>query len=123
MLVERLIQTQRTTPNDGSLFNTPHRTLSGNREGRYPEESGFQVAELPYRGNKLLMVLVAPMAHDGLGHVEQQLTSENLSKWLGQFQQRSMHVKLPKLKLATNVYAGRCQQSGYAATDGHGTCI
>ncbi len=90
---------------DGSLFATPQRISthsSPDPKTLYPDKSGFLVAELPYKGKELSMVLLVPQDPDGLGAVERSLTSTNLQAWLTQLESRGMNVQMPKFKLATD---------------------
>src|SRR5439155_18155047 len=48
-----------------------------------PNPDGFQLLELPYRGHTLAMVVVRPKGHDGLAALEDRLTVDTLSTWLG----------------------------------------
>lgn len=66
-----------------------------------PNPDGFQVLELPYRGNTLSMIVLLPKKHEGLLSLEKQVTSGSLSKWLETMQQQEVHVFLPKFKLET----------------------
>lgn len=87
---------------DGRFFKTPRMIGFQNEKApTYPGKDGFAVAELPYKGKELSMVLVAPMDAGGLDAIEATLSSDNLSHWLGKLEQRNMHVKLPKFKMET----------------------
>ncbi len=90
---------------DGSLFATPQRVSTSSTpdpKKMYPDKRGFLVAELPYKGKELSMVLIVPQAPDGLGALEKTLTSANLQAWLNQLERRDMNVQMPKFKLETN---------------------
>lgn len=90
---------------DGSLFAMPQRVSTHSApdpKTLYPDKSGFLVAELPYKGRELSMVLLVPRDPDGLGAVEKTLTSTNLQAWLTQLESRDMNVQMPKFKLETN---------------------
>jgi serine protease inhibitor len=88
---------------DGTPFQTPA-TISRNEAeaSLYPGKGGFQVAELPYKGKDLAMVLVVPQDLDGLAAVEKQLTAENVAAWLGAIEAREMDVAMPKFRLETD---------------------
>jgi serpin B len=90
---------------EGKWFTTPTTydpTRPTDEQNLYPEGKGFTMAELPYKGGRLSMLLVAPRAADGLPHVEKLLTPERLAEWVGKLESRSMSwVKMPKLNLAT----------------------
>jgi serine protease inhibitor len=88
---------------DGSRFTTPRDvTHDAKPDTLYPGLGGFQIAELPYKGKELSMVLVVPQDLDGLAAVEKQLTAENVAAWLGAIEAREMHVALPKFRLETD---------------------
>lgn len=94
---------------DGTLFATPDRVpIRGNDPGpaRYPGAGGFAMAKLPYKGDEISMILIAPMAHDGLSAVEEKLSSARLDEWIGKLKQRQTEIVLPKFKLETNYTLG-----------------
>lgn len=92
---------------DGSFFETP--VLVGfatKKEKLYPSSDGFVIAELPYKGNRLAMTVIAPRSPNGLQAIEKQLTGDALTRWLSRLQPRSVQVKLPKFKLETEYELG-----------------
>jgi RNA polymerase sigma factor (sigma-70 family) len=91
---------------DGSLFDTPRMQKRGGGGNNYPGKGGFSVLELPYKGGALSMVLLAPNDPSGLAAVEQRLTPERLSAWLGKLVKRDVNVFLPKFKLETDYTLG-----------------
>ncbi|MFW6161974.1 MAG: serpin family protein [Planctomycetota bacterium] len=91
---------------DGSLFDTPRRIRAGQREGLYPGADGFAVLELPYKGDELAMVVIAPNSPDGLPALENKLTREALVAWIAKAQKRKTHVLLPRFKLETDYKLG-----------------
>jgi serine protease inhibitor len=100
---------------DGTFFNTPARVRIGaaDPENVYPDDRGFAVLELPYKGERLSMLVVAPRSADGLPALEKKLNSANLEGWVGKLQQRPVHVFLPKFKLETTYEMGdTLQQMG-----------
>jgi serine protease inhibitor len=89
---------------DGKSFDTPSRIARGGRVDEkklYPDEHGFAMLEMPYKGGELSMVVIAPRSPDGLAELEKKLTGGNLQAWLGKLQPRSVHVYVPKFKLET----------------------
>jgi len=86
---------------DGSLFNTPRRIRRGQKTALYPGAKGFAMLELPYKGDDITMVLIAPNSPGGLGAVEKKLATDSLAAWIGKLQKRKTHVFLPKFKLET----------------------
>ena len=89
---------------DGSLFKTPQRIdRSTKKETLYPGRDGFLMAELPYKGGDLCMVVLVPQDAGGLSALEKKLTTAHLHKWIGQLEKReSVNVQLPKFKLETD---------------------
>lgn len=91
---------------DGSPFDTPKMQKLGQKEGLYPGKDGLAMLELPYKGNDISMVLIAPNDPAGLTAIEEKLTPERLSAWLGKLANRKVHVYLPKFKLETDYKLG-----------------
>jgi serpin B len=88
---------------DGSLFVTPeHRSQGATIGAIYPGQGGFQIAELPYKGGTLAMVLVVPRDVDGLTAIEKELTAARLRAWLGKLDERVMSVSLPKFGIESS---------------------
>ncbi|QJW95892.1 serpin family protein [Frigoriglobus tundricola] len=70
------------------------------RAGRWEPE--FQVAELPYKGAELSMVVLVPGTHDGLPALEARLSAPALDGWLIKAQNANdTGLYLPKFKLET----------------------
>ncbi len=89
---------------DGSIFATPEMTSTrGHAEdaSNYPGNDGFLMAELPYKGGDLSMIVLLPQTPAGLKNLESNLSAENLSKWTGRLKARKVDVYLPKFKLET----------------------
>ncbi len=91
---------------DGSFFETPRIIGVVSKEKTYPDDNGFLIAELPYKGNRLAMTVIAPRSPSGLSTLEKKLTGEALTKWLARLESRSVQVKLPKFKLDTEYELG-----------------
>ena len=92
---------------DGSLFATPRNTRRGQKSGLYPGKDGFAMMELPYKGDDLAMVLIAPNDADGLAAVEKKLDAGRLAAWVGKLAKRKVHVFLPKFKMETDYKLGK----------------
>ncbi len=98
---------------DGSYFSTPVRISFGqDKKEFYPKADGFAIVELPYKGDDLSMVVIAPNDPVGLPAIEQQLTPENLAKWIGQIKKRDTNVFLPKFKMETDYTLGDADVPG-----------
>ena len=76
----------------------------------YPEADGFAMLELPYKGHRLSMVLIAPNRYDGLVTIEERLSAETLTRWIKQQGAWNVHVVLPRFRFDT----------GYRMTDSLG---
>lgn len=88
---------------DGTIFDTPTDIPTrGNKPQCYPARGGFTVASLPYKGEALSMVLLAPVSNDGLPAIEDKLTAGNLSGWIKALKKRTMRVKLPRFKMESD---------------------
>ncbi len=98
---------------DGSHFNTPTRIRRGqDPKELYPKVGGFAVVELPYKGDDLSMVVIAPNDPAGLPAVEEKLAPANLGRWIGQLKKRETHVYLPKFKMETEYTLGDAEAPG-----------
>ena len=67
-----------------------------------PNPDGFQVLEMPYRGNTLSMVLILPRRHDAIHELEHRLTAEALPAWLALLSLQDVQVSLPRFKMETS---------------------
>lgn len=88
---------------DGTFFNTPYEIALDKEKAApatYPD-GGFLLAELPIKGDKLSMVVIAPRKLDGLPNLEARLTGAKLSSWLAKLDRRAVSLSLPKFKLET----------------------
>ena len=89
---------------DGSEFPTPEKIPYDTRDEPdnsklYPGPGGFQVAELPYRGGELAMMIVLPHSADGLANLEGALEGGKLATWASRLASRKVAVLLPKFRL------------------------
>ena len=66
--------------------------------------------ELPYKGDDLSMVVIAPNDPAGLSAIEEKLTPDNLTQWVGQLKKRKTHVYLPKFKMETEYKLGDAEE-------------
>ena len=80
---------------DGSHAETPSRPT------RDVEEGGFAMLELPYLGNRLSMIVIAPNSPQGLPAVEKMLDEEALAQWMGELERSEVMVFLPRWKVET----------------------
>jgi serpin B len=70
---------------------------------RYFASDGVQMVELPYAGDRMSMVVILPIAADGLSAVEKDLTAERVHGWVEKLHSRPGEVLLPRFK-TTNEY-------------------
>jgi serine protease inhibitor len=93
---------------DGTFFNTPAEIAEGEKDQTklYPGAGGFQMLELPYRGERVSLVLLAPRSPGGLEALEKQLTAAHFQTWAGRLLQRAAHVSVPKFKLEASYDLG-----------------
>ncbi len=64
-----------------------------------PAAGGFQIAALPYRGDRLEFVVLLPDAPDGLTRLEQLVKTERLPQWLARLERRAIDFALPRFEL------------------------
>lgn len=91
---------------NGNPFDTPVMLGIDAKAETYPGNDGFLLAELPVKGDKLSMVLIAPRSVDGLPAIEAKLTGETLAGWLRQLKKRSVQMVMPRFKLETDYKLG-----------------
>jgi serpin B len=70
-------------------------------EFNYGEDESLQFLELPYAGNKLLMLIILPKKIDGLQNREEILTKESLEGWTRNLSKRNVAVYLPRFKMTS----------------------
>ncbi len=68
----------------------------------YAETEGMQVLEMPYKGNKLSMLVLLPK--EGLASIEEGLDAEKLAEIKGMLQKEEVEVHFPKFKFETKYY-------------------
>ena len=88
---------------DGTLFDTPQEIESGEQSSPkcYPDKNGFEMLEMPYKGDDLAMVIVVPRSAARSPALETLVTSAKLQNWTARLQKRSVHVCMPKFRLET----------------------
>jgi serine protease inhibitor len=98
---------------NGTFFDTPRQVPEGKIDPKhvYPDENGFALLELSYKGGEVSMVLIVPRSTDGLPALEKNLTAASLQTWVGKLDQRLVHVFLPKFKLETKYALDKALQA------------
>lgn len=77
------------------------RHIEARTEGRFEVE--FQVAELPYKGDEVSMVVLLPGKHDGLPALEKKLSADALAGWLAKATDaKHADLYLPKFRIETD---------------------
>jgi serpin B len=69
-------------------------------------EAGLTVAELPYRGDDVSMIVLLPDAVDGLAAVESQLAPERLAGWTSALPRQDVLVYLPRFSIESSFGLG-----------------
>ena len=69
----------------------------------YVENDLLQMIQLPYKGDKVSMLVLLPKDIDGLDALEQQLTVENLSLWKNGLEEKMTGLYLPKFTATTEI--------------------
>ena len=96
---------------DGATFPTPSEVplrFGPDKDAeddppRYPDSEGFRMVEIPYKGERIAMYLIAPESSDGLKRVEKLLVTGQFENWVKQLRDfSSVFVKMPKFKMETD---------------------
>jgi serine protease inhibitor len=89
---------------DGTSFTTPYEIpieMPPHDPSLYPDERGFTLLSLPYKGRKLSMVWLLPRSAKGVPALERLLTHEKLQAWLQRLEGRKVDLSVPRVKLET----------------------
>ena len=68
---------------------------------RYGENDQLQLISLRYLGDKLEMLILLPRSRDGIGQLENNLNTANLSAWISKMGVEQVDVALPKFKMTS----------------------
>lgn len=66
---------------------------------KYAESGSLQLLELSYVGNGLSMLVMLPKRIDGLKQLEDNLSIENLERWIGSLAKTKVIISLPRFKI------------------------
>jgi serpin B len=66
----------------------------------YLDGGTFQMAELPYTGKELSMLVLLPKKADGLADLEKDLSADRVAGWHGKLHPTWLTLSLPKFKVA-----------------------
>lgn len=61
----------------------------------------LEIIELPYKGDRISMLILLPRQTDGLAMIEQNLSTENLASWRGEMSETGIAVFLPRFTAET----------------------
>ena len=81
----------------GEEVNVP--MMNQTAEFNYMETEDFQGLELPYVDDELSMIILLPRKVDELSSLEEMLSLEKFSGWLGKLRKRKVIVSVPKFKM------------------------
>lgn len=68
-----------------------------------PKGAKLRVLELPYAGGDYSLVIVLPLAKDGLGKLEKKLAAADLQAWIDGASETLVDLQLPRFTLAHSV--------------------
>jgi serine protease inhibitor len=83
----------------GKEVKTP--MMGQTKSFRYAAADGMKLLELPYKGNRLSMIILLPDERDGLPKLEESFTTAKLDGWIQSAAERSVVVSIPKFKLTS----------------------
>lgn len=85
----------------GEYFETPREVPveKSQRPPTYPDDHGFQMIDLPYKGGELSMVVITPRLAGGLAELESRLTAASLDSWLKRLESRTVDTAMPRFKM------------------------
>ena len=84
---------------DGTFYDTPRLVPRNEQVQTNPGPNGFSIVELPYKGDEVQMLLLAPNDPTKLTDVEALLSEANLERWNRELKKRATHVFLPRFEL------------------------
>jgi serpin B len=73
--------------------------MNNSKSYKYFENDSLQVLELPYKGDKISMLVLLPKEKDGVINLGLDLNAENLDIWLKGLSETEVNVYLPKFEL------------------------
>jgi len=85
---------------DEESVEVPMMRTDEEEEYGYYEDKDVQVLELPYKGDRLSMVVILPKDED-LVSLEETITHEAFENWREEIRVQNVHVYLPRFELTT----------------------
>jgi serpin B len=94
----------RTKPDDftlldGNVIQVPMMTQSGNFA--YLQGDGFQAVSLPYKGNKLSMLILLP-DQGNFDQIKNEMSADQLSSLMNNLQNAEVDLSMPKFKVESS---------------------
>ncbi len=68
----------------------------------YAEGDGVQVLKMPYKGDRLSMLVVLPSERDGIKRLQEMLSTKLLQKWQQGMTESEVIVSIPKFEMKTH---------------------
>lgn len=68
----------------------------------YTQSDGVQVLKMPYDGYRLSMLVLLPSERNGLNHLEEIATPEQIDRWKEDLSPTRVDILLPKFEMKTN---------------------
>ena len=65
----------------------------------YAHSDGAQVLQLPYKGDRLSMIVILPDDRDNIKDFEESLSTEMIRKWQGDLKETEVEVLIPKFEM------------------------
>lgn len=87
---------------DGKPFKTPTEipiNMPDDDPSLYPDANGFTATCMPYKGNKLYMVIFVPRSADHIAALEEGIAKTGIKPWIDGIIDRTVIVNVPKFKL------------------------
>jgi serpin B len=77
----------------------------------YAKANGLQLLEMPYKGNRVSMIVLLPEQGKSLADLEQSLSDENLAAWTGMLSSQRVAVSFPRFKVKSSLDLSQVFQS------------
>jgi serine protease inhibitor len=89
---------------DGTFFETPEQVPpQAQPSSLYPADDGFQMVEIPYNGDGMVMTILLPRKPNGLPDLLSKITSESLKRWHESLVARETDVLIPRFRMETKL--------------------
>ena len=89
------------TLRSGSKIKVPMMRLENDDlDFNYTESDGVQILEIPYRGDKISMLILLPRSD--IAYLESILTEEKLQEWKNELKPETVYIYMPKFTFETS---------------------